>query len=337
MKRLIAFAAAAILGACLSMAPTSTAPDTFSFAVIGDLGYTVAQEPMVDNVMADLNAASPLEWVVHLGDLGSPFVGSCRDEFQARRFAQFDASVHPFVYTPGDNDWTDCHEKNAGAFDPLERLASLRARFFQAEESLGKRRMALTRQSANPARAKFRENVRWSRGGVTFITLHVVGSNNGRGISAAGDAEFRERTDANLEWMRQGFAHARASESRALMILQQGNIFPGITPFPAAASAPTNGFDEMRTALEEETIRFAKPVMLVHGDSHFFRIDKPLGYRAAKAPGAAKAVIQPSTENFTRVEGFGQPNHHWLRITVDDSEGVFTVRQRIVPANIQKR
>ncbi len=121
------------------------------------------------------------------------------------------------------------------------------------------------------------------------------------------------------------------------MILQQANIFPGILPFPAPPSAPTNGFDELRNALEGETIRYGKPVMLINGDSHYFRIDKPLGVRASKAPGAAKAVTSPSIENFTRVEGFGQPNHHWLRITVDDSEGVFTVRQRIVPANIQKR
>ena len=337
MKRMVVFAAAATVGACLSMTPASNAPDSFSFAVIGDLGYFASQEPMVDNVMADLNLAAPLAFVVHVGDLGSPPGGSCRNEFWARRFAQFQASVHPFIYTPGDNEWTDCHEKTAGAFDPLERLSSLRALFFQGEESLGKRRIALTRQSANAARAKYRENVRWNQGGITFITLHAVGSNNGRGRNAEGDAEFRERTDANLEWMRQGFGHARANESRALMILQQANIFPGITPYPAPAAAPTNGFDELRNALEEETIRYGKPVMLVNGDSHYFRIDKPLGVRASKAPGAAKALISPSVENFTRVEGFGQPNHHWLRITVDDSEGVFTVRQRIVPANISKR
>ena len=337
MKRLIAFAAAATVAACQSMTPASSAPESFTFAVIGDLGYATSQEPMVDNVMADLNATSPLAFVVHVGDLGSTFVGSCRDNFWARRFAQFQASVHPFIYTPGDNEWTDCHAKSAGAFDPLERLAALRAMFFQGGQSLGKRRIALIRQSDNPARAKFRENVRWSQEGITFITLHVVGSNNGRGRNAEGDAEFHERTNANIEWMRQSFAHARATGSRALMIFQQGNIFPGITPYPEPASVPTDGFDEIRDVLEEETIRYGKPVVLVHGDSHYFRIDKPLGVREVKAAGASFTTIAPSIENFTRVEGFGQPNHHWLRVTVDDGENVFTIRQRIVPANIQKR
>ena len=75
-------------------------------------------------------------------------------------------------------------------------------------------------------------------------------------------------------------------------------------------------------------IAFGKTVVLVHGDSHYFRIDKPLGRR----PNVA------AIENFTRVETFGQPNHHWLHVTVDpDDPNVFTFRQRIVTANILKR
>jgi len=37
-----------------------------------------------------------------------------------------------------------------------------------------------------------------------------------------------------------------------------------------------NGYDEFLLALRAEIIEFAKPVVLVHGDSHYFRIDKPL-------------------------------------------------------------
>ena len=36
----------------------------------------------------------------------------------------------PLVHTPGDNEWTDCYRKKAGEFDPLERLAKVRAMFF---------------------------------------------------------------------------------------------------------------------------------------------------------------------------------------------------------------
>jgi hypothetical protein len=68
--------------------------------------------------------------------------------------------------------------------------------------------------------------------------------------------------------------------------------------------------------LEKETIAFGKPVVLVHGDSHFFRMDKPLPLRAQGAPNL------PALENFTRVETFGTPNHHWLQVTVDPNDPI---------------
>lgn len=299
----------------------------YTFGLFGDLAYRPEQEPLLENVLTDLNAAT-LQFVAHVGDLGSPRAGSCSNALWARRKSQFEASAHPLIYTPGDNDWTDCHDKQGvpGA-DPLERLSSLRAFFFRGENSLGRRTIALTRQSrtTDPVLAKYRENVRRTGGEVTFITLHVVGSNNGIGFSAASDAEHAERDRANMLWLREGFAHARANHSHAIMIVQQANIFADVLPFPGKLAT---GSEALRAVLETETIAFGKPVVLVHGDSHFFRIDKPLGRR----PNVA------AIENFTRVETFGQPNHHWLQVSVDPSDpNVFAFRQRIVAANIVKR
>ena len=77
---------------------------------------------------------------------------------------------------------------------------------------------------------------------------------------------------------------------------------------------------------------YDKPIVFVHGDSHFFRIDKPLPVRAQGSP------VLPSLENFTRVETFGSPNHHWVEATIDRADpNVFKFRQRIVSANIRKR
>ena len=179
-----------------------------------------------------------LSFAVHVGDLSSARYG-CTDEMQARRLAQFNAVSHPLIYTPGDNEWTDCHEgQNVKGFDPLERLAKLRTVFFQGEQSLGKRTMPLIRQSQDPDFAKYRENVRWDLGGVTFVTLHVPGSNNGLGRSPDGDTEFAERNKANTAWLRQAFAHAKAADSRAVMVLQQANMFPEMTPFPGKPQTP---------------------------------------------------------------------------------------------------
>jgi hypothetical protein len=97
-------------------------------------------------------------------------------------------------------------------------------------------------------------------------------------------------------------------------------------PFPERGT--TNrvhaGFKEMLAVLEKETLAFKKPVVLVHGDSHYFRIDKPLVGTASKR----------RIENFTRVETFGNPDVHWLQVTIEPNDPqVFTFRQRIIDNN----
>ena len=330
---------ALFLGACATersqpLAIQDPPAGGFSFAVIGCLGYRPAHEPWFENLLTELNKTT-LAFVVHVGDLGAPTSGSCTNELLARRLAQFQASANPLVYTPGDNEWTDCHEPNVKGGDPLERLAKVRSVFFHGDNNtFGQRTFALTRQSqsADPAFAKYRENVRWDLGGVTFVTLHVVGSNNGLGRTPEGDAEYRERNKANLAWLQQGFAHAKVRQSRAIVILQQANIFPEILPFPGTARNPS-GFADLRVQLQKEATAFGKPVVLIHADSHFFRVDKPLGPRGVRDP-----TVIPALENFTRVETFGSPYHHWVHITADASDpNVFTIRPRIVAANLTQR
>jgi hypothetical protein len=304
----------------------------FTFALIGCAGYDPAQEQLLDNLLTDLNK-TPLAFVVHVGDLGSPSRGSCTNELWSRRLAQFQASAHPFIYTPGDNEWTDCHEPTVKGGDPQERLATLRTVFFSGNQTLGQRTFPLLRQSngPNPEFAKYRENVRWDRSGVTFVTLHVTGSNNGLGRTAQADAEYAERNRATVAWLQQRFAHAK-SHSRAIVIIQHANIF---TEFPPLGGKPQNpsGFADLRVHLQKETTAFGKPVVLVHADSHFFRVDKPFSPR-----GSPDAKVIAPLENFTRVETFGAPHHHWVHVTADASDSdVFTFRPRVVAANLSKR
>ena len=331
-RALAMLAVALVAAACVPAAHTAgPGAAGFSFAVIGDLGYVPEEEPRVDGVMADLDRDADLAFVVHVGDLSSPRY-SCTDDLVIRRLAQFQASAHPLVFTPGDNDWTDCHEPAVKGANPLERLVRIRAVLFPGDRALGRRTLALTRQSADPAFASYRENVRWERGGVTFLTLHVTGSNNGRGRTPEGDAEWAQRNQANLAWLQQGFAHARAAGSRAVMILQQANIYPEFPPFPGSPKE-TAGFTDLRERFRQEALAFGKPVVLVHGDSHYFRIDKPLSPMRVRGQPVVTAL-----ENFTRVETFGSPYHHWLHVTVDASDpNVFTFRPRMVPANLGPR
>lgn len=321
----------------------------FEFALIGDMPYDGRQEKEFAYVMKDIDAAA-LAFVVHNGDFwydGAAWtekIGGfppCGDDTFQHRLGLAQSSKHPFIYVPGDNEWADCHRAKPRTYDPFERLAKLRQMFFQSSDSLGRRTMPLTRQSENRRYANFRENVRWAYGDVLFITLHIIGSNNNLGRTAEMDAEYAERTAANLAWMREGFELAARTGSRAIMIIAQGNpqfetswppntqeryLLWGLQLKPPQARRAT-GFDEFRAALEKETVAFGKPVVYVHGDTHVFRVDKPL----------FGSTSRRSIENFTRVETFGHPNTHWVRAIVDPKDpNVFSFRQEIVKENLVK-
>jgi hypothetical protein len=70
--------------------------------------------------------------------------------------------------------------------------------------------------------------------------------------------------------MRQSFALANQEDSHGLMLFLQANPFP-FTP----SDSSLNGFEEFVVALEEETLKFGRPVVLAYGDSRYFRVYKP--------------------------------------------------------------
>lgn len=186
--------------------------------------------------------------VIHDGDLSSRRFG-CTDAMLTKRLAQFNALPQPLIYTPGDSDWTDCHGgQNVKGGNPLERLTKVRETFFPGDHSLGQRKLPLLRQSQDPQYATFRENVRRDMGGVTFVTLHAPGSNNWLGRAPDGDAEFTQRNAANMVWLQQAFARAKAVNAHAIMIVQQANMWPEWPPFPGKPGSPS-AFTEIRALL----------------------------------------------------------------------------------------
>ena len=81
-------------------------------------------------------------------------------------------------------------------------------------------------------------------------------------------------------------------------------------------------YETFHEALIENLRRFDKPVVLAVGDTHIFRVDKPI-YDNGKL-----------IEHFTRVEAFGEDQVHWVRVTVDiRSREVFSFHQEIIPEN----
>ena len=133
---------------------SKTKSGRLEFALIGDMPYDFKQEKEFANLMKAINAAD-LAFVVHNGDFwwdgvawtekagGLPL---CSDEIFQDRLGLAQGSRHPFIFVPGDNDWTDCHRAKPRTYDPLERLTKLRQIFFQGDRSLGQRTIRLTRQ-----------------------------------------------------------------------------------------------------------------------------------------------------------------------------------------------
>jgi hypothetical protein len=205
MRRLAALLAAALAAAGCATRPPH--PEAFSFAVIGDAPYNAREELEFDAMLGRLGA-EPLAFVVHVGDFKAGGGSPCTDALYADRKARLDASRHPLVLTPGDNDWADCRRESNGAMDPLERLARLREVFFADGWSLGRSRLPLARQEACAEREGtacacpgLPENRLWTKNRVAFATIHVVGGNDNRGFDAAGDAEQRCRAAASRAWL----------------------------------------------------------------------------------------------------------------------------------------
>jgi hypothetical protein len=304
---------------------------SYSIGLWGDLPYSDVQKTVaVPNLIADMNS-QPLAFTVNDGDIKS---GSapCNDDVYVSFKATMNSLRAPAAFTPGDNDWTDCDRD--GVHSSAERLDFERKLFFSTPFTFGQHKLRQEVQAP-----PYVENRRWTVGGVTYATLDVQGSCNNLCDVAPDPAEYAARNEANLAWLRQTFAQGKERGSAAVMLIFQAD--PGFdlsdsTRAPlrdprtlAQTDGQPDGFHDFLSALRDETLAFRRPVAAVHGDSHYFRIDKPL----LDAKGQR-------LENFTRVETFGDHQEnanndvHWLEVDVDPgSREVFSYQQQIVPAN----
>ena len=294
----LAFVLAALAAACGTV-PRD--PAAFSFGVMGDTPYSAAEHAEYLRMLRDMDAR-PLAFVIHVGDIKGG--GACSDALYAERKREFDARAHPFVYTPGDNEWTDCRRPGMGSMDPLERLARLREVFFGDDRSLGREKMAMLVQDrcadARCACPAYRENRQWERSGVRFVTLNVPGSDDNVGFDAASDAEARCRDQANAAWLDRAVRAAQAPGTRALVVAIQADPW----------NNKRHAYDWLLAKLPEIAAQLrGKPLLLVHGDTHTLTMDQPFR--------DATGHVIP---NLFRLESYGSPMVGWVEVTVDPSD-----------------
>ncbi len=364
---LLAATAALAAGTCVGVAGPAGADDRgnqpYEIGLVGDMPYADYGRALYPDVIADVNRAK-VAFSIFDGDTknGSepcyadphtttatatpenavstaPYTDPAHDalgqdgyKYAQSLFAQYD---RPLVYTPGDNEWTDCDRDPAKLTSPnqadsVDRLDYLRRLSYPTDQSLGRHTLTVARQPGYP------ENARWSKGPVTYVTLNVTGSDNNwvdsdpasqvkNGPAVEAQAEYAARNAADLAWLKQSFADARANHSKGVMIAIQADMWD--------PTAVQTHFADMKAELVRQVTAFSGPVVLVNGDSHSFEVDKPLtDYATVNAAGAAGPNV---IQNFTRVTTFGEYQYHWVSATVDARDPqLFSFHQHTVKANV---
>ncbi|WP_024576751.1 MULTISPECIES: hypothetical protein [unclassified Afipia] len=294
----------------------------FSFVALGDMPYNLPEDyAKFDRLIAAVNALKPA-FTLHVGDIKSGGL-PCSDEVLKKSYDQIQTFEGALVYTIGDNEWLDCHRKAAGGYNPRERLAKLREMFFATPaKSLGKTPLDVESQTLlMPEFSTYVENTRFAKNGVMFFTAHVPGSNNGfEAQDPEAAPEFFARDKANVAWINASFAKAIADNAKAVVMFVQAEFDE--SRFPNGAMPRQSGFTNTLDAIEAGAKSFGKPVLLIHGDEHYFSIAPLRNSKGKPIPGVNKLMV------------YGDTLVHAVRVVVDpDSSNVFGFIPLIVPEN----
>jgi hypothetical protein len=300
-----------ILAGCLDSTDRST------IAVIGDMPYgakptDTAEFDASPAFITAINNDPDASLVLHAGDIHSG-KQYCTQAYDASIYSQWTSFKDPLVYTPGDNEWTDCHKTKEGgglynatttAIDyltdpvsgdwidyaggnPLSNLSLVRSIFFASPGktlggSMTVHSQAQEYDTAHPTDSEYVENVWFEKSDVMFVTLNIPGGSNNDtdpwfkspAMSQPQSDEVANRTAADLRWLDTAFAKAAAHGDKAVVIMEQADMWD-----LDGTLLTDNHLSEYKQFIDKiaaNTTAFAKPVLLINGDSHFYRSDNPL-------------------------------------------------------------
>jgi hypothetical protein len=277
--------------------------NVLTIAVYGDSPYGTSPTDRTETdqtpaFIASINADPKVDLVLHVGDIhsGSQF---CTEAYDREIFDLWTAFKNPFIYTPGDNEWTDCHKTKEGGNvvdnsgnpvdfangNPVANLELVRSIFFSTPGyALGGRHKRVLSQSEvfnplSPTDSKYVENVMWSQSGVLFVAINLPGGSNndadpwfGAAVTQAQTDEVAQRTAADLHWLDAAFAEAEREGIDAIVIQSQADMWD-LDSKPVSHIA---NYEPFIAAIAAHTTAFGKPVLLFEGDSHHYRSDNPL-------------------------------------------------------------
>ena len=304
------------LGALLAAPGTAQATPgatPVTMAVFGDAPYGTsnsdtaefgATPAFIDTINADNDVSS----VVHVGDIhsGKQYCTESYDRAVAQLWTRF---ADPLVYTPGDNEWADCHKpaEGGGTYntttgqidyvrdangnlvdyaggDPVANLGLVRSVFFPTPgATLGSGGLSVQSQAtafdaSHPEDAAYVENVRWRAGGVQFVTIDVPGGSNNDAdpwykapLTQRQTDERTQRTAADLRWLDSSFASAATTGAQAVVVIAQADMWD----LDGKPASHLTNYESLVKSLADHTNAAGVPVLLLNGDSHVFRSDNP--------------------------------------------------------------
>lgn len=310
-----------------------------NIAVIGDTPYGLkdsdtAQFKATPAFIKAINDDAQVSLVFHVGDIHSG-KQTCSYAYNRSIYDMWTSTNPltpgfriPVIYTPGDNEWTDCHKPKEGGLDPLANLGYVRDIFFATPgNAIAVDKAVISQAQAfdpnYPSDAKFVENVMWEQAGVVFVTLNVPGGSNndednwyGNPRTPEQTREILERTSADLRWLDKAFAFAKTNRSRAVVIQLQADMWD--LDGTARKDLHIANYRQFIDSIAYHTTVFGKPVLLLNGDSHGYRSDNPLVKGAACFTESGATEIACSDDAYeNHPNGYNVRNFH--RIVVHGS------------------
>jgi hypothetical protein len=257
---------------------TARAADKFSFLVVSDMPYTEGQNETLNETIIPTMLRSGVPFVIHLGDIKSGGASCTNRDLLERRDQVYSMHQQIVFYTPGDNEWTDCdREELSERFSELDRLELIRQLFYSKPLPLS----AEWRFSRQPL---YPENMRWTFENVAFSTVHIAGTSNGRRQILMDDidlallrADARDR--AAILWMEETFELAREKNAAALIVAIHADITKSKHTEVCSFSRrqDCDPFALFKERLGQLAAAFKHPVLLMHGDTQPYCLDKGFG------------------------------------------------------------
>ncbi len=346
-----------ILAGCDGSSDTTASavtPTKTVFSVIGDTPYGTsptdfAQLNANPNFISAINQESSLSFVAHVGDThaGKQY---CTQDYNVKILNQWSGFKIPLIYTPGDNEWADCHKAKEGGGkyntatgaidyvvdskgnlvdyaggDPIANLGLIRSLYFSNPGkafggALAVHSQALEFDKANPIDKDFVENIWWmDSSGVLFVTVNIPGgSNNGTdpwygapSMSPVQIQNVNNRTAAVLRWLDTAFAQAKSNNAKSVVIFTQADMWDNDGVTPEHITQYKPYIDKMAT----NSLSFGKPVLLFLGDSHIYRSDNPLVKGAPcfiEPASGASAIVCTDNAATNSLDKYNNPKDPYL-------------------------